>query len=260
MGRSRSENARLWLICLRRRSSKRVERVLAHRPLHTRLVSVHSHSHPAAHTGAHAHSTSTHAHSTSTHAHSTWTHAHTAGIGTQAHSTCTHRLLLGGHGVHTAHILHSSAAHPGHRLERHRLEPTRSWWLLHSAEIVSLSSLRLLSRISVHKLSERIRPRQLLLRLELIWLQLSTCARLLRLVIVVETLKHGEFVGFWYGSRVGSQGLVARREYISQGVRGFAGVGTAALRRIGRKNVEQVVCHIIFGDTATTVGCCCVLL
>ena len=118
--------------------------------------------------------------------------------------------------------------------------------------------MRLLSRISVHKLRERIRPRQLLLRLELIRLQLSTCARLLRLVIVVETLEHGEFVVVWYGSRVGGQGLVARREYIGQGVRRFAGVGAAALRRIGRKNVEQVVCHIIVGDPATTAGCCCI--
>ena len=90
LGGSRSESTLLLLARLRRWPSKCVERILAHRPLHTWLVSVHSHCHTASH-ASHAHS--------------------------------THGLLLGHHGVRLAHLVHAAhSLHSSHGLEWHRLE------------------------------------------------------------------------------------------------------------------------------------------
>ena len=196
-----SEYTWLWLASLRRWPSEGVEWVLAHWPLHTWLVSVHSHTH--------------------THA----THAHSS-----------HVLLLGHHGVRLAHLIHAThSLHAAHWLEWHRLETAGSGRLLHRAKGVCLRRLLVLLRlISVHELGEGICSRQLLLRLELI--RLRPC-RLL--IIIVKALQHRKLVSVRYRGRVGSQRLISRREDIAERIRGLAWGGfTAACGRICREYVE----------------------
>ena len=204
LGWGRPESILLLLAWLRRWPSKCVERILAHRPLHTWLVSIHSHLHAASH-ASHAHS--------------------------------THRLLLGHHRVRLAHLVHAThSLHSSHRLEWHRLKGTCCMWLLYRAKGVCLGLL--LSLISVHELSEWICSGQLLLSLELIWLWLRPSSRLL--LIIVEALKHRKLVRVGYRGGVGSQRLISRRKDIAQRIRSsFArGLGASPSRRIGREYIE----------------------
>ena len=164
-----------------------------------------------------------------------------------AHAHSSHRLLLllVGHGVHDSHrllllLLGCHRVHAGHGLEWHRLEATRSWWLLFCAEGASLGLI--LSGISVYKLSKWICPWYLLLRLKLIRLLLSTCTRLL--LIVVVSLEHVDSDSR-VATRVGSQRLIGRRKDIVERIRGLTGISVTCHRRIVREDVEEVVCHIL---------------
>jgi len=100
------------------------------------------------------------------------------------HLHASHRVVQGPHRHHVTHRVLLLLLHATHRLEWHRLEASASGWLLHGAEDVRLG---LLLR-AAHHIGEWVRPRQLLLRLELVCWLLATW--LLLLFIIVKALEH----------------------------------------------------------------------
>ena len=216
----------VWLLLLSLRSSKGVERVLAHRSRHTWLVGVHAHGHTSTHSHASAHSTCRGVHA-----------AHTLHC-TRHYTRHCSRHLTRHRSRHLSTHAHACTSHWSSGTEGIRLETRLGWRLLHCTEGISLG---LLSRIgSAHELGERVRAGQLLLRLELIGLGwLAACIRRL-VIIVVEALEHAQLVGVGQGG----ERLVPLRENVVEGVRCRLACVAATLGRIRRKHIEKVVGHV----------------
>ena len=125
-----------------------------------------------------------------------------------AHTHAAHA-LHSAHALHATHCLH--APHgllATHRLEGHRLETSRCGWLLDRTKGVGLGLLA----TTTHHLAERVRPWQLLLCLELVWLLCTTCSCQLT---IVKALKHGKFVVVGQLRWMWSQRLVSLSKDVS---------------------------------------------